>query len=311
MEPLRPLDELGVITRAQALREGLDDRAIRRALKRGDWVALRHGAYVDAARWQELDERNRHRATAVAVSSRAGAEHVWSHVTALAHLQQPLWEVPLDCVHVTRFDGRAGRRSAGVVQHRGRLIVDDLTRRDGQLLTSPTRTALDVAGLTDVEHGVVIVGSMLNSGETSPAALRQCLESMTAWPNTLTLHRVLQLADPRPESVAEHRLVYWFWRLRLPPPIPQFEVIADGRRYRVDFAWPEHGFWLEFDGKDKYGRYLRPGETHADAVLREKLREDAIREATGWRCIRVTWADLADPARLERRIRRLLERVAS
>jgi hypothetical protein len=311
VERLRPLNELGVITRAQALREGMDDRAIRRALKRGDWVPLRHGSYADRARWQSLDPRDRHRATAVAVSARAFADHAWSHATALAHLGQPLWELDLDCVHVTRFDGRGGRRQAGVVQHRGRLVVDDLTVRDGQLLTSPTRTALDMAALTDVEHGVVIVGAMLSSGETTRAELQQCMESMSGWPNTLALRRVLQLADARPESVAEHRLVYWFWRLRLPAPIPQLEVTAGGQQYRLDFAWPELGVWLEFDGKDKYGRYLRTGETHADAVFREKQREDAIREATGWRCIRVTWADLADPARLERRIRRMLAQAAS
>jgi hypothetical protein len=41
-------------------------------------------------------------------------------------------------------------------------------------------------------------------------------------------------------------------------------------------------------------------------VLREKRREDRVRELTGWRCIRVTWADLENPARLVARIRAAL-----
>ena len=79
-----------------------------------------------------------------------------------------------------------------------------------------------------------------------------------------------------------------------------------GEILRLDFAWPEHDVWLEFDGKEKYVKYLREGETATDAVLREKRREDRIRELTGWRCIRITWADLFFPDRLAARIRDML-----
>ena len=33
-------------------------------------------------------------------------------------------------------------------------------------------------------------------------------------------------------------------------------------------------------------------------MLREKRREERVAELTGWRCIRITWADLAYPERL-------------
>ena len=59
----------------------------------------------------------------------------------------------------------------------------------------------------------------------------------------------------------------------------------------------------EFDGKVKYGRYLRPDESPGDAVFREKQREDAIREATGWSMIRLVWADLHQPRATGARIR--------
>ena len=74
----------------------------------------------------------------------------------------------------------------------------------------------------------------------------------------------------------------------------------------VDFAWPAHGVFLEFDGKVKYSAMLREGETAADVVVREKRREELICEITGWRCIRIIWADLMRPEHTAMRIRRLL-----
>ncbi|KQW47543.1 hypothetical protein ASC77_13915 [Nocardioides sp. Root1257] len=64
--------------------------------------------------------------------------------------------------------------------------------------------------------------------------------------------------------------------------------------------------FLEFDGKEKYLRHRRPGESVVDAVLREKRREERICGITGWRCIRITWADLFEPERTAARIRATL-----
>lgn len=74
---------------------------------------------------------------------------------------------------------------------------------------------------------------------------------------------------------------------------------------RVDFAWPELGVFMEFDGRVKYEKFLREGESVTDAVLREKRREQLICELTGWRCIRIVWADLYTPELTAARIRSL------
>ena len=76
----------------------------------------------------------------------------------------------------------------------------------------------------------------------------------------------------------------------------------------VDFAWPELGVFMEFDGRVKYEDLLRPGERASDVVLRERDRERLICETTGWVCVRVSWADLARPARLAARIRAAMNR---
>ena len=53
------------------------------------------------------------------------------------------------------------------------------------------------------------------------------------------------------------------------------------------------------------------GETVNDAVLREKRREDLLREITGWLMIRLIWADLFKPAATAERIRKQLYRQPS
>lgn len=51
---------------------------------------------------------------------------------------------------------------------------------------------------------------------------------------------------------------------------------------RVDFDWEEYGASGEFDGKDKYGRLLRPGRTTGEAVMFEKAREEVVRRHGRW-----------------------------
>ena len=80
---------------------------------------------------------------------------------------------------------------------------------------------------------------------------------------------------------------------------------------RTDYAWPTLGMLGEFDGIAKYERYLRPGETVHDAVIREKRREDLLREITGWLMIRIIWADLFRPDETGERLRNQLKRASS
>ena len=101
-----------------------------------------------------------------------------------------------------------------------------------------------------------------------------------------------------------------------PAPSSADPQLSDNTRHgneiaRVDLAWPHLGVFLEFDGKVKYQEHRREGESVVDCVLREKQRESRICEITGWRCIRIVWADLYKPAETASRIRRLLLRPAA
>ncbi|RYP88045.1 hypothetical protein EKO23_04145 [Nocardioides guangzhouensis] len=296
---------MGLFTRADVLSAGNDDNYIARMVKSGAWHRVRNGAFMAASQWGELDEAARHRVLARAVLSKTKSRAVLSHGSALLEYGVPAWDLPLTDVHLTRLDQRGGRREARVCQHRGRLFVGDVTYRNGLMVTSPVRTALDVMATTDSEHGLVVGCGLVRAGECTVPQLVGAYEAVESRPHSLATRVVLSLIDPRLESLGEMRTYFHLRSQGLPTPIPQFEVRDRGRLVaRLDFAWPAQKVWLEFDGKSKYVDFLREGETPADAVMREKFREDEVRRLTGWICIRVTWADLYDPVRLARKVRR-------
>ncbi len=233
---------------------------------------------------------------------------VLSHVSALPFHGGPMWGMPVDMVHVTRPDGRAGRAEAGVRQHQGALAAGDVVVRHGMEIMSATRTALDITTCVNTEAALVVVDDFLHRGLTTLVDLRERYAPMVHDPYTLRTDLVLRLADPRHESIGESRTFWMLYRHGVPAPVPQHVVLDPlGRVFaRLDFAWPELGVWLEFDGREKYVKHLRSGESVVDAVLREKQRESRIAELTGWRCIRITWADLERPDGTVARILALL-----
>jgi hypothetical protein len=292
-------DAHGVFLRHEALELGHTDRTLARAVKAGVLHRVRHGSYVHRPVWDALPPDQRHLLRARAVLRTARTETVLSHSTAVIAHGAPAWELPLAYVHLTRTDRCSGRKEAGVAKHRGALMPNDVVEVNGLRVTSPTRTVLDITTICDMEHCLPVVDHLLHHGMTSKPALRRGAVLMTGWPGSLTTDLVIRLSNPRCESVGESRTHYMLWRAGIPAPETNLELHdPDGRLIgRVDFAWPSLGVFLEFDGKEKYLKHRKPGESVVDAVRREKKREERICRVTGWRCIRITWADLHHPER--------------
>ncbi|MET1060288.1 MAG: type IV toxin-antitoxin system AbiEi family antitoxin domain-containing protein [Nocardioides sp.] len=295
----------GVFLRSEAMALGYDDRTIAQAVRTRQWHRVRRGAYTFADVWASADDRMRHGIRARAVTRAAKTDVVLSHTTAALEHVPTYWGIDLSDVHVTRLDGRAGRAEAGVRQHRGLVLPEDVWLTTSPPTTTPVRAALELTTVAGTEQALVTVNAMLHAGLFTAEDLRERYDAMTYWPYTLATDLVIRLADARMESAGETRTAYALWREGVPTPDPQYELFDDYGRLmaRLDFAWPELGVWVEFDGREKYTRYLKEGETVTDAVLREKRREERIRERTGWICVRVTWAELADPRRLAARVR--------
>jgi hypothetical protein len=178
----------------------------------------------------------------------------------------------------------------------------------GVPVSSAARCAVEMTTIADVEAALVTVNGLLHDGQLTPSELADMARDTRHWPESLGTNLVVRLADPRLESAGETRTAHLCWTQHLPPPMPQVGVVDEnGVTFaRVDFAWPEYGVFLEFDGKEKYRRWRREGETLEEFLMREKRREEKICQLTGWVCIRITWADLNSPERTASRIRRIL-----
>jgi very-short-patch-repair endonuclease len=72
-------------------------------------------------------------------------------------------------------------------------------------------------------------------------------------------------------------------RSKVPPFVPQYRVVVAGKRYRLDFAWPQQRVALECDGRR---RHSEDGDFQHDRARWSDLASD------GWRIVFVTWDDL-------------------
>jgi len=303
--------DAGLVLRRDAVAHGYNDNFLAREVKAKRLTRIRHGAYARTSVWQEVDTRGRHSLLTDAVVAQYDDGIAISHGSAVLRHGGPDYGLDLARVHLTHFDG-GGRRVAGVVHHEGRCGVLDITRSRDHWLTSPARTVLDVAILYGLEVGVVVADDFIRRELTTTEELRQLSEAMKDWPGALILRLVVDLATGKSESVGESLGWLLFRNQRLPRPEQQFEVPhPDGRvAGRTDWAWPKHRLFGEFDGIGKYVRYLREGETVADAVMREKRREDMLRELTGWTFIRLVWGDLFRAEHTARRVVAAMARAA-
>lgn len=305
-------DENGVLLRRDVVASGIDDNALARAVRSGRLVRLRQGAYALGPAWSSTDRIGQYRLLVHAVRRQYGDDVAISHTSACIEQGGPNWGLDLSEVHLTSLFGVGERTAAKVVHHRGVCRVGDITRLDGSWITAPARTALDTACLASREPAVAVLDYFQQRGLTTRDELEQALASMTQTPDSLSLLPKLRLSDGKAESVGETRSRLLFKSQGLPAPIAQFEIAHPAGHIagRVDFAWPERRVMLEFDGRAKYLRTRRKGETIEEAVLREKAREDHLRELTGWLMIRLVWADLDYPAETAHRILRAFAQAA-
>jgi hypothetical protein len=315
MDPVlkRICDEYGVFLRQEAEELGYHDAILAKLIKADVFHRVRHGAYTLGEIWADLTDNERYGLLCRAAYRQSKTDVVLSHFSSANEWDCPLWDADKGEAHLTRIDGKTGRREEGVRQHRGQLLEGDVEERNGLQVISATRTALELTTLTDVEHALVEIDDLLHRELTTPEKLVSRYELMSHWPDTLKTGLVLRLMDGRSESVGETRIRYLCWFQRLPTPIPNYPIRDRYGRviHRVDLAWPQLGLFLEFDGKVKYQRFIREGESVTDVVLREKQREELICELTGWRCIRIIWADLYRPEQTAARIRAMFRPVGT
>jgi hypothetical protein len=286
---------------------GYSDDEIWRLVKSGELQHVRRGAYVSgdsaAASPEEL-----HRRLVEATVRQGSDEVVVSHLSAAVLHGLPVWPDQLSRVHLTRNRATGAKLRRYVHLHAGALADDEVTEVAGLRVTTGARTAVDLGRSLSFVRSVPIGDATLAAG-VSRDELTHAVERAARRKGVGPARRMLDFCDGRSESVGESTSRVVLHQCGVPAPRLQLEVFDDGGELvgRSDFGWEEYRTLGEFDGKVKYGRLLKPGQTAGDVVFAEKLREDRLRDL-GWQVVRWTWSDLARPRDLSYRLNRALAR---
>jgi very-short-patch-repair endonuclease len=287
--------QYGVFSRVQARAIGLSDRQITHRLATGRWLRVLPRVYAVAG-----GVPTNRRSQSMAATLWAGDGSLVAFGTAA-----DLWG--LVGVRSSRLEiwvpaGRA-RSCDEVTVHRGtRLDRADRTMFDGIPITTPTRTLIDVAARLEDEALLATMEAALRDGLTTPERLVARLGALRG-SGRAGVGRLETLIATRPDGARalESRLEAKFWRVvvqaGLPKPVRQHWVMIDGRRYRLDFAWPERRVAAECEGRAFHG----PAEFEFDELRRADLA------STHWHVVPVTWRQLTSaPRAVVSRIERAL-----
>mgnify|MGYP000343666560 CR=1 FL=1 len=135
-----PFDGEGILRVAVAKKIGIDPHRIYRAAREHKIEPLVPGVYV-----LPTARRPVHRHRLEALSASVGPGTVISHSSAAVVHQLAMLRPDLSRLHITAVEGSAGYRRSHRFLHPGRLAEADIVEVDGVRLTSPARTAFDVA----------------------------------------------------------------------------------------------------------------------------------------------------------------------
>lgn len=138
----QPMDKPHIIYSADAVRVGRDASRLAFLAKRGSLVRIRHGAYLRATEWAQLDEPERHGLRAEALARFTAAQPVFCR-----HSAAMLWGLPLigvlEKLHVLIPSPGHGRSRNGVSAHYGPLAGHETMISEFRL-TGKARTAVEL-----------------------------------------------------------------------------------------------------------------------------------------------------------------------
>lgn len=295
--------------RSEAVQDGITDWELSHRTRRGELIRVTRGSYIDETQHRDLDAVGRHRALVHAVAHRSGDDVVFSHISAAAIHGFDLWKAPLHNVHLTHTGTGHGSVRNGVHRHYDQLDASEVVSVGGLSVTTAARNVADLARMLCLESAVVTGDHALHLARLTKAQLEQTIASAAGRKGAYRARLAVSLMDERSESVGESLSRLTLRKLKLPAPDLQKHVwgIHGQELGRTDFYFPGRAVVGEFDGRVKYGKYLKPGQQQGDAIYLEKLREDRIRD-TGLVIVRWIWTDLQHPQQLRLRILKAFER---
>lgn len=261
-----------------------------RRVRSGVLVSVCRGAYMRAERWKTLDPDARYLVRLQAAASLSRYEPVFSH-----HSAAVLWRLPIvgqwpRRAHVLEASSLGGVSSGRVARHTTG-IPDELEVIDGLTVTTLARTIVDIARVCAFGTAVAMADAALRRTEHPREGMPQTsltrndlfreAGGLPLRQSTVKVRKVVEFADAAADRPGESMSRVSMLRAGMTLPRLQEPLFgAGGRRYFVDFWWPEFNVIGEFDGQGKYRdpEFLR-GRTPEQALKDEKAREDDLRAA--------------------------------
>jgi hypothetical protein len=184
-----------VFTRRQALASGLSRHEIEWALRSGQWLTLRRGAYCLRETYDASDPVSRHLLHCQAAVLTHDDRHVLSHLSAALSydLPTPLRELGRPTLTIGGAPASTDRQPDLVVQVAG-LRERDTTSWHGHRRTSPTRTVVDCLRHLPAVESVPIADQALRRGLLGSDALEAVLRWQEGWPSGPTFRQWLRMS---------------------------------------------------------------------------------------------------------------------
>jgi hypothetical protein len=261
-----------------------------RQLRNPAWRRLFHDVYICAD--ATVDHLTLCQAAALLLPAGAALSHRSAAMLYGANILAR--DQPVEATAAAGLRSQPGLRVA-----RSRLDQTDLLRRGGLPVTSPLRTAFDLARSLDRTAAVVGVDALLFRRVIKHDTLRAYIAGRSRWPGVRAATAALDLARVDVESPMETRLRLAIVHGGLPEPIVQYDVLDRHGQFvaRLDLAYPKQRVGLEYDGDHHRERTT----FQRDAVRLNRLR------LLDWTVLRFTADDvLRNPDRMLAQIRAAL-----
>ncbi|MHB8511593.1 MAG: type IV toxin-antitoxin system AbiEi family antitoxin domain-containing protein [Actinomycetota bacterium] len=281
-----------VFSRGQAMSLGMTRNMIQHRLRAGRWEQVTRDVFRLAG------------APPSWFQSLMTACLAWGDLAVVSHrAAAALWELAGFAARLVEITVPAAlRRSAPGIVHRNALTAAETTRHRGIPVTRPARTLIDLASVTDRSLLEVALDDALRRRLVSLPQMRWMIERTEARRGARVMRSLLD--ERKGSAISESPLETRFLRLileaGLPRPVSQYEVmLSNGRRARIDFAYPEHLVAIETDG---YRWHSSRDDWETGLARRNELT------LLGWQVIHVTPKQLEEtPDRVLDAIRQALQ----
>lgn len=228
---------------------------------------------------------------------------VLSHASAAAFWGLPrlgAWPVR---AQVTVPSAKTSTANRWTYKHASPLPDGDVLEFPGFRVTTPLRTAIDVALMSSFRQSVVALDHGLHTGLFDQDELLDLGTRLTTARNARRVRRAVSFADPRADRPGESlsRVVIHEGGFEAPELQKHFPN-PTGPDAFGDFWWKECGRVGEFDGEVKYrDARMRSGRSPEQVVIDEKNRENWLARQPGVNgVVRWDWRTVVTPGALAR-----------